>query len=67
MGSQPSDDYVKPLELNAFRGGGWFSGGWIKDGYTYGDATKAEVASIIAQAKRLRGVGKQGLPVSGDR
>jgi len=53
-GSQPSDDYVKPLRLNAFRGGGWFSGGWIKDGYTYGDATKAEVAAIIAQAKRLK-------------
>ncbi|WP_425956069.1 CBM35 domain-containing protein [Xylanimonas sp. McL0601] len=53
-GSQPGDEYVQPLNLNAFRGGGWFSGGWIRDGYTYGDATKAEVASIIAQAKRLR-------------
>jgi hypothetical protein len=52
-GSQPSDDYVQPLHLNAFRGGGWFSGGWIKDGYTYGDATKAEVTAIISQAKRL--------------
>ena len=52
-GSQPSDQYVQPLHLNAFRGGGWFSGGWIKDGYTYGPATQAEVAAIIAQAKRL--------------
>ena len=53
-GSQPDDQYVKPLHVNAFRGGGWFSGGWIKDNYTYGDATKADIASIIAQAKRLR-------------
>jgi len=53
-GSQPADEYVEPLNLNAFRGGGWFAGGWIRDGYTYGDATKSEVASIIAQAKRLK-------------
>jgi hypothetical protein len=53
-GSQPADEYVQPLNLNAFRGGGWFAGGWIRDGYKYGDATKAEVASIIAQAKRLQ-------------
>jgi hypothetical protein len=53
-GSQPDDQYLKPLHVNAFRGGGWFSGGWIKDNYAYGDATKADITSIVAQAKRLR-------------
>lgn len=53
-GSQPGDEYVKPLNLNAFRGGGWFSGGWATDGYTYGPATHAEVTAIIDQAKRLK-------------
>ena len=54
-GSQPADQYLKPLQLNAFRGGGWFSGGWIKDDYQYGDATKADITSIVAQARRLQG------------
>ncbi|MGH3636656.1 MAG: GH39 family glycosyl hydrolase, partial [Mycobacterium sp.] len=53
-GAQPADQYLKPLDLNAFRGGGWFSGGWIRDDYQYGDATKADIASIVDQAKRLR-------------
>ncbi|MER6122135.1 RICIN domain-containing protein [Streptomyces sp. NPDC001795] len=52
-GSQPADQFLQPLGLNAFRGGGWFSGGWIRDGYQYGSATRADVDSIIAQAKRL--------------
>ncbi|MFF4800823.1 RICIN domain-containing protein [Streptomyces sp. NPDC001351] len=52
-GSQPVDQYLQPLGINAFRGGGWFSGGWIKDGYQYGSATRADLDSIIAQAKRL--------------
>jgi hypothetical protein len=52
-GTQPADQYLQPLGVNAFRGGGWFSGGWIKDGYTYGSATQADIASIVAQAKRL--------------
>ncbi|WP_329359798.1 RICIN domain-containing protein [Streptomyces sp. NBC_01483] len=52
-GSQPADQYIKPLGINAFRGGGWFSGGWIKDNYQYGSATRADLDSIIAQAKRL--------------
>src|SRR4051812_42162916 len=29
-GSQPADQFLQPLSINAFRGGGWFSGGWIK-------------------------------------
>lgn len=53
-GTQPADQYLKPLDLNAFRGGGWFSGGWIQDDYQYGTATKADIASIVDQAKRLR-------------
>ncbi|WP_255956028.1 ricin-type beta-trefoil lectin domain protein [Streptomyces odontomachi] len=52
-GSQPVDQYLQPLGVNAFRGGGWFSGGWIKDGYTYGSATKADIQSIVSQARRL--------------
>ncbi len=53
-GTQPDDQYLKPLDLNAFRGGGWFSGGWIKDNYTYGTATQADITSIVDQAKRLK-------------
>jgi hypothetical protein len=52
-GTQPSDQYLQPLGITAFRGGGWFSGGWIRDNYQYGNATKADVNSIIAQARRL--------------
>ncbi|WP_042405495.1 RICIN domain-containing protein [Streptacidiphilus carbonis] len=52
-GSQPADQYLQPLGINAFRGGGWFSGGWVKDGYTYGSATQADIASITAEARRL--------------
>src|SRR6185437_9032820 len=53
-GTQPVDQFIQPLGINAFRGGGWFSGGWIKDDYQYGDATKADIASIVDQAKRLQ-------------
>ena len=35
-GSQPVDQFIQPLGINAFRGGGWFSGGWIKENYQYG-------------------------------
>ncbi|GAA3434234.1 RICIN domain-containing protein [Kutzneria kofuensis] len=52
-GTQPVDQYLKPLGINAFRGGGWFSGGWIKDGYRFGPATQADLDSMISQAKRL--------------
>ena len=51
-GSQPSDDYVKPLNLNSFRGGGWFAGGWRGDNYTLGTKTQSEIDSII---RRRRG------------
>ena len=52
-GTQPADQYLQPLNITAFRGGGWFSGGWVKDNYTYGSATQADVNSIVAEAKRL--------------
>jgi hypothetical protein len=52
-GSQPTDQLLQPLGITAFRGGGWFAGGWVKDNYSYGSATKAEVAAIISQARRL--------------
>ena len=53
----PADQFLQPLKVNAFRGGGWFSGGWIKDNYKYGSATQADITSIIAQARRLNQVG----------
>ncbi|WP_194923682.1 RICIN domain-containing protein [Catenulispora pinisilvae] len=52
-GTQPADQFIQPLGINAFRGGGWFSGGWIKDNYQLGSATQADVNSILAEAKRL--------------
>jgi hypothetical protein len=52
-GTQPVDQFLQPLGLNAFRGGGWYSGGWIKDGYRFGSATQADLDSMIAQARRL--------------
>ncbi|MYS20371.1 hypothetical protein GTW78_09045 [Streptomyces sp. SID4948] len=51
--TQPSDQYIQPLGITAFRGGGWFSGGWIKDGYTFGSATQADINSIVSQARRF--------------
>ncbi len=52
--SLPTDEYLKPLNLNSFRGGGWFAGGWRGDGYTLGPKTQSEIDSIIAQATRLK-------------
>ncbi len=53
-GSEPSDDFLEPLNLNSFRGGGWFAGGWRGDGYKLGPKTQSEIDSIIAQATRLK-------------
>jgi hypothetical protein len=53
-GTEPADQFIEPLGLTAFRGGGHATGdGWIGDGYTYGTSTQADVAEVIAQAKRL--------------
>ncbi|HEY0499943.1 MAG TPA: hypothetical protein VGD48_29630, partial [Kutzneria sp.] len=52
-GTQPVDQFIQPLGINAFRGGGWFSGGWIKDNYQLGSATQADINSILAEARRL--------------
>jgi len=52
-GTQPADQFIQPLGINAFRGGGWFSGGWIKDNYQFGSATQADINSITAEARRL--------------
>jgi hypothetical protein len=56
-GTQPADQFIQPLRINAFRGGGWFSGGWIRDNYKMGSATKADIDSIVAQARFLNRVG----------
>jgi hypothetical protein len=39
--------------MNAYRGGGHASQGWIEDGYQYGPGTQADVDSVIAQARRF--------------
>ena len=52
-GTAPSDQFLSPLGITGFRGGGHASSGFIGDGYTYGSGTQADVAEVIAQAKRL--------------
>jgi hypothetical protein len=54
-GTEPPGQFVEPLGITAMRAGGHAtpSGGWIADGYTYGTSTKAQVAEVIAQAKRF--------------
>ena len=52
-GTQPPDQYLQPLGITAFRGGGHVSGGWIGDGYQNGSGTQADVNTVIAQARRL--------------
>jgi hypothetical protein len=53
-GTEPPDQFLEPLDMTAVRGGGHASGGgWIGDGYTYGSSTQADVAEVIATAKRL--------------
>ena len=52
--TQPPDQFMAPLGLTALRGGGHAAGGdWIGDGYTYGASTKADVAEVIAEARRF--------------
>ncbi len=52
-GTQPPDQYLLPLGVNAFRGGGHVTRGWIGDGYTNGSGTQTEVNTVVAQARRL--------------
>jgi hypothetical protein len=52
-GSQPASQFVQPLHLNAYRGGGHASRGWIGDSYRLGAGTQADINSIVAQARRL--------------
>jgi hypothetical protein len=52
-GSQPGNQFVQPLHLNAFRGGGHASRGWIGDNYQFGSGTQTDINSIVSQARRL--------------
>jgi hypothetical protein len=52
-GTQPPDQYLEPLGITAFRGGGHVTGGWIDDNYTYGSGTQTDVNTVITQARRL--------------
>jgi len=59
--TQPASRFIQPLRLNAFRGGGHASRGWIGDSYVYGTGTKADVTEAIAQAKRLSSLSPSGI------
>jgi hypothetical protein len=52
-GSQPTDELLAPLRMNAFRAGGHMTRGWIEDGYRFGPATQTIIDSIVAQARRF--------------
>ncbi|THV36432.1 RICIN domain-containing protein [Glycomyces buryatensis] len=52
-GTQPTDELLEPLRMNAFRAGGHMTRGWIEDGYRYGSATQTIVDSLVAQAERF--------------
>jgi hypothetical protein len=54
-GSQPGDQFVSPLRVNAFRGAGHVSRGWIGDGFRFGTGTQADINSAISTARRLSG------------
>ena len=54
-GTQPADQFLSPLGVNAFRGGGHVSRGWIGDNYQAGAGLQADVNSITAQRRRLAG------------
>src|SRR5579863_3782714 len=41
-GTQPPDQYLQPLGITAFRGGGHVSGGWIGDGYQNGSGRQED-------------------------
>jgi len=52
-GTQPADQFLQPLGITAFRGGGHVTRAWIGDGYRYGSGTQTDVNTVIAQARRL--------------
>ena len=45
--TQPADQFLQPLRINAFRGGGHLNRAWIGDGYQYGSHTQADVNTVI--------------------
>jgi hypothetical protein len=49
----PADQFLQPLGVNAFRGAGHASRGWIGDNYTFGSGTRADIAEAVTQARRL--------------
>jgi hypothetical protein len=52
-GTQPPDQFLAPLNITGFRGGGHVSRGWIGDGNQFGAGTHADINSVIEQARRL--------------
>jgi len=51
--SLPADALLQPLRMNAYRAGGHLNRAWVGDGYAYGNNTRADVNSVIAQGKRF--------------
>ncbi|HEX6471479.1 MAG TPA: RICIN domain-containing protein, partial [Streptosporangiaceae bacterium] len=49
----PADQFLAPLGITAFRGGGHVSRGWIGDGYRLGSGTQTDINTVITQARRL--------------
>src|SRR5690349_3840373 len=44
-GTLPADQFLLPLGITAFRGGGHASRGWIGDNYSLGAGTRADLNS----------------------
>jgi len=53
--SLPANQFLQPLGVNAFRGAGHASRGWIGDNYTFGTGARADITEAITQARRLSG------------
>jgi hypothetical protein len=49
----PADQFLVPLGITAYRGGGHASRGWIGDNYGFGSGTRADISEMLAQARRL--------------
>jgi hypothetical protein len=49
----PADQLLAPLGINAYRGGGHASRGWIGDNYSFGSGTRADISEMTTQARRL--------------
>jgi len=49
----PANQFLQPLGVNAYRGAGHASRGWIGDNYAFGSGTRADITEAVTQARRL--------------